>query len=100
MQTVIALYVEFPQEIKGQVFSAVRFYNGQYQIFIDKDLSETDRILSLRHELGHIMLGHFQQVGMTMKEMEEEADEFAEHTSGLKLSEHSALQPVWHRISS
>jgi len=62
-------------------------------LFINKDLSETDKIILLRHELGHIYDTHLNMPNHLYSNIERElyANEFAHYL---------AYPPVWVRLCS
>lgn len=51
-------YVHLPNDIDGFVFQ----YKGFFNIFIEKNLSDYKKRLTILHELAHIELNHLNQI--------------------------------------
>lgn len=52
--------VPFPEELRGFVPGAVRKCKAGYLILMDESLSNEQYKQTLKHELSHIILGHFE----------------------------------------
>lgn len=70
-------YVKMPKKING----FVHYYNGIYDILIDKNLSTYKKKKTILHELAHIKLNQLNQVDKDLLEFhrqdyEDEADRY------------------------
>lgn len=72
------VYQPFPAAVKGNVFGVTCYQSGRYVVLIDRDLDAIQREKTLRHELSHILLGHFTDDQKSLEEMEREADQHAD----------------------
>lgn len=52
--------VPFPEELRGSVRGAVKKCKTGYLILMDESLTEDQYKQTLKHELSHIILGHFE----------------------------------------
>ena len=52
------LYFPFPEYLRGHYGGFVSYSNGRFRIIIDRSQSEEFQQRTLKHEYGHIMLGH------------------------------------------
>ncbi len=60
MQSFKLDYRPFPPELHGKIRGITGVKpNGKTIVLIDSTLSETERKKTLKHELAHIVLGHF-----------------------------------------
>ncbi len=72
------VYRSFPAACKGNVYGVTCYQAGRYIVLIDRDLDAIQREKTLRHELSHILLGHFTDGSKSVEEMEREADSHAD----------------------
>lgn len=72
------IYKSFPASVKGYVFGATGYQSGRYVVLIDRDLDDVQREKALRHELSHILLGHFTDDQKSLEEIEREAEQYAD----------------------
>lgn len=69
--------VKFPPEsINGATQYDVK--KGSFLIAINADLTEDEKIRTLKHELSHILLGHIDALDRDLREIENEADRYAD----------------------
>lgn len=104
------IYRPFPNEIKGLVGGGVEKESDDcYLILIDSDLSEQKQDFTLRHELAHIAMNHFDYTlpfdevcktgsfGEGWEQREKEADSIAEKMTVdelLSLWDHPILRSI------
>lgn len=72
------IYKAFPDALRGVVRGLTSFRGDLYIILIDACLSDSEREKTLKHELSHILLGHFIDDQKSVEEMEREADQHAD----------------------
>lgn len=72
------LYKCFPDALKGSVRGFTSTRGKSYIIMIDSDLGDPERKKTLKHELSHILLGHFEDQDRSVDELEREAIDHAE----------------------
>ena len=66
-----------PEELQGQVCGTTRLCKGKYSVYIDSTPPAEEQDMTLRHELAHIALDHFSANGKTLRQIEEEAVNYA-----------------------
>lgn len=71
-------YRPFPARVKGYISGATQYRAGRYIVLIDSNLDDVQREKALRHELSHILLGHFTDDQKGWEEIEREADQYAD----------------------
>lgn len=89
------VYKEFPELLRGKMPGFTVEYKGTYSVFIDKDLNESERIETIKHELAHIALGHLEDKRFrsresyleNLTEIEDAADMYADRMTDKELSE-------------
>ena len=59
MNKIFIRYIPFPDEIHGHVFGLVKEQNNRFLILIDNRIEAEMQDSTLRHELAHIALKHF-----------------------------------------
>lgn len=67
MDELLIREVALPYNIKG---GTMPDENGDYNIYINKGLSQEDKVKAYRHEVAHILSGHFRDDIMTVEEKE------------------------------
>ena len=67
------LYRPFVEPLKGNARGFTALWRNKYYIVIDSDLGPLEREKTLKHELSHIYLNHFEQIDRDQDEMEDEA---------------------------
>lgn len=72
------VYRPLPDSVKGTVCGMTYRCSGKYLVLIDSDLEAVEREKTLKHELSHILLGHFIDNEKNQAEKEREAEEHAE----------------------
>lgn len=77
MERFRVVYKAFPDALRGIVRGFTSFRGKMYVILIDACLSDSEREKTLKHELSHILLGHFIDERKSVEEMEREADRYA-----------------------
>ena len=98
MQKFGLLYCEFPESLRGLVRGGVIHRKGHYLVCVDSTQTEPDQNFTLRHELAHILLNHFEaeypgdgqfiDSGFYVSESQEaEANEYAEQMTEAELSQ-------------
>ena len=86
MQNFRLKYKPFPPELHGQLAGITGGKpDGNLTVIIDSTLSEEEQKKTLKHELAHIALGHFQNTGRDMMRLEEEADAKADRMTDTEL---------------
>lgn len=75
-------YVPFPEQIRGIIRGAVQCKQNSYLVLIDSSLTDEQQSFSLKHELSHILLGHFdydsESYLANIEKVEAEANQYAE----------------------
>ena len=71
------VYKAFPDPISGYITGITKKKKDHYTIMIDSTLSEDHRDQTLKHELSHIVLGHFDN-DRSIEDCELEADQHAD----------------------
>ena len=71
-------YRPFPAECRGAVTGMTCLCGGQLQILIDSTAPAAEQAETLRHELSHIALDHFDDTNRSIQQIEAEADSYAE----------------------
>lgn len=79
------IFLQFPEVIQGEVFGATQYKGDHYTVTIDSSQSEEIQRQTLKHELSHIKLGHFES-DMDIRAVEAEADLYADQMSDEELS--------------
>lgn len=90
-------YFPFPDGLSGNLCGSVMRQKGHIVVFIDSRLSEAQKKRTLKHELSHIVLNHFDipypgdgiefEKGFYRSEAQEaEADQYAEQMTEMELS--------------
>lgn len=75
MQSFRIKYKPFPANIRGIIRGITGGEpGGMLTVLIDSTLSETEQRKTLKHELAHIVLNHFELDDRDIKEIEAEAD--------------------------
>ena len=91
MKRFVVFRRQFPEEAHGRITGATR-YNadfGWYDILIDKDLDEGTYRQTIKHELAHIVLGHFDdelQID-NIDEIEKAAEDYANKMTDAEFSQ-------------
>ena len=67
MDELLIREVDLPYNIKG---GTVPDENGDYNIYINKRLSPEGKVKAYRHEIAHILSGHFSDDTLTVEEKE------------------------------
>lgn len=88
-------YQPMPDEIKGKIPGVTGYdpVKNRYLILIDCELEEAKKRWTLKHELSHILLGHFsddrtessQAYLKNIQEVEAEANEYADRMTDHEL---------------
>ena len=97
MQQFRICYFPFPEDLSGNIFGSVMRQKGHIVVFIDSRLSDDQKTRTLKHELAHIILNHFDEPypddgiefddGFYRSESQEaEANQYAEHMTEMELS--------------
>ena len=75
----IIAYIPFPDDVHDNAAGLVQFneQTKQYIILIDSRQPAAEQIFTLKHEFGHIMLGHMEDPGKPTSVKEHEADNYA-----------------------
>lgn len=87
--------VPFPKEIQGTVRGAVKKCKTGYLILMDKSLTKDQYKQTLKHELSHIILGHFEisetettdNYLQNIKWIEAETDSYADQMTDNELAD-------------
>ena len=79
------IYRPFPAEC-GTVTGAISQRNNRVLILIDSNRDEQTQRRTLRHELGHLMLGHLDNDVDPVDVLEREADAYADRLTDDELS--------------
>lgn len=75
MQDFRIIYKPFPPEFHGQIGGVTGGKpGGRLTVLIDSLLSEKEQKKTLKHELAHIILNHFELDDRDIEEIEAEAD--------------------------
>lgn len=77
MQRFYLEYRPFPPPIKGKCNGVTARTDGKYFILIDSSNPPEQQALTLRHELAHIALNHFEDRTHTIDHIEQEAKDYA-----------------------
>ena len=79
MTLFIIAYTPFPDDAHNTIGGMVRYNvkTKQYNILIDSRQSEEQQLFTLKHEFGHIMLGHMEDPHKPTSVKEYEADNYA-----------------------
>ncbi len=72
MDSIIIRLIDMPEAIHGVTRKDAE---GDYNIYINAKLSADGRAEALRHEVAHILRGHFYDDCKTVEQMEREAAE-------------------------
>ena len=97
MQQFKICYIPFPDVLSGNLYGSVVRKKGHIVVFIDSRLSDDQKNRTLKHELSHIVLNHFDipypgdgiefEKGFYRSEAQEaEADKYAEQMTEMELS--------------
>ena len=78
MQHFKLVYRDFPNAAQGQVYGLTQQRQGYCLIWIDSAAPADRQAAALRHELAHIALDHFSDNARSLRQLEAEADSFAE----------------------
>ena len=71
------IYKPFPEPLRGIVRALTSLQGNLYTILIDALLDDSERKEAIKHELSHIVLGHFLDDQRSVEELEAEADAHA-----------------------
>lgn len=71
-------YIPFETDLRGKVFGFTAFRGNKAIVFIDNTRTQGEQAHTLKHELSHILLGHFLEEQKTIEEMEREAGQHAD----------------------
>ena len=71
-------YRKFPDGAHGVIHGYARMKEGYAVILIDSRLPEEQQKHTLRHELAHLWLNHFDDTDIGIAAIEAEADRFAD----------------------
>lgn len=73
-------YLQFPEELRGEIYGMTLQENGKLTVFIDSSMTEAEQKKNLKHELAHIFLGHLEAVEQRPEtELEAEAIAFSDY---------------------
>ena len=96
------VYASFPESVRGSVKGITGMNPGDdfYIVIIDKDLSEDQKDRTLKHELSHIALGHFESNRTescsdylrNIEAIEEETDNYADQMTDEEYSRLMSFQ--------
>ena len=98
MQKFKLLYADFPESLRGNLRGGVIRHKGHILIVVDSTQPEPDQDFTLRHELAHLVLNHFEEEyqgdglfidnGFYVSAAQEaEANEYAERMTDAELSQ-------------
>lgn len=71
------IYKAFPEPLSGSVRGMTQLRGDLYIVLVDALLDDSERKETLKHELSHIVLGHFLDDQRSVEELEAEADSHA-----------------------
>lgn len=72
MDAIIIRLVDMPPSVHGVT---IKDAEGDYNIYINARLNEEARVETYRHEMQHVLLGHFYQ-DRPVADMEKEAEQY------------------------
>lgn len=78
-------YRPFPAEAQGVIFGFISSEGRVPRIMIDSTRDEQTQRKALRHEIAHLMLGHVDNLGAALGELEAEADAAAANMTEAEL---------------
>lgn len=87
MQAFTLIYKPFPAECCGEVHGIISGAGGRVRIIIDSNQDEQTQRHALRHELAHLACGHLSDNVRTVRQLEAEADEYAERMTDAEFNE-------------
>lgn len=87
MQRFTLVYRPFPAECGGNIHGVTISTGGRLKIFIDSAQDEQTQRSALRHELAHIVCGHFTDTARNLRQLEAEADEYAARMTDSEIAE-------------
>lgn len=81
------LYVQFPSELRREVQGMVHWLKEKkrFMIVIDSGLSDQEQKKTLKHELSHILLKHYEK-DHDIQADEDEADRYADQMTDDELN--------------
>ena len=83
------IYISFP--CPADAIGGVTRYDvktGRYTVAINNQTTDDDQIRTLKHELSHILLGHFlDDEDRDIREIEKEADDYADQMTDDEFSD-------------
>lgn len=71
-------YMPFPEEVEGIHGFVQQRRKGSYTIIIDANADTDLQRHTIGHELGHILLHHFDRPAEQIEQMEAQAEQFAD----------------------
>ena len=77
MKQIKVIYAAFPKETQGNVFGFTFENKSSFVVMIDSTQSTERQKKTLKHEVAHIILGHFEQEDRPIQDIETEASEKA-----------------------
>lgn len=72
MDAIIIRLIDMPPSVHGVT---IKDAEGDYNIYINARLNEEARVETYRHEMQHVLLGHFYQ-DRPVADMEKEAEQY------------------------
>ena len=94
----VILYIPFPDEAHNIIGGMIQFNEKtkQYNILIDSRQSEEQQLFTLKHEFGHVMLGHLEDSSKPTIIKESEADDYAHAMTDAFFDAFMSLSEVIH----
>ena len=98
MTLFIIAYTPFPDDAHNIARGIIRFNSKtkQYNILIDSRQSEEQQLFTLKHEFGHVMLGHLEDSSKPTTIKESEADDYAHAMTDAFFDAFMSLSEVIH----
>lgn len=88
MNDVFTQFLQMPEGVKGLVLPTP---DGDYQIIINAAYNRPQRLEIFNHEMRHLLLGHHQQQGAPLRQLEEEAADKTQLLAAIKRAEENGL---------